>query len=166
MVHPDDIPRFRALGATANIQPLWAMHEPQMDELTIPFLGERRSGWQYPFGSLLRAGAMLAAGSDWSVSTPDVMLGAHVAVNRCGPEDGERVFGPEERIDLGAAIAAYTAGSARVNHLDADTGSVQTGKYADLVVLDRDPFAGPARDIGRTGVDRTYVEGVLVHAAS
>ncbi|MCX4722343.1 amidohydrolase [Streptomyces sp. NBC_01306] len=166
VVHPDDIPRFRALGATANIQPLWAMHEPQMDELTIPFLGDRRSGWQYPFGSLLRAGAMLAAGSDWSVSTPDVMLGAHVAVNRCGPEDGERVFGPEERIDLGAAIAAYTAGSARVNHLDAETGSVQTGKYADLVVLDRDPFAGPARDIGRTGVDRTYVEGVLVHATS
>ncbi|MET9532585.1 amidohydrolase family protein [Streptomyces sp. NPDC006649] len=165
VVHPDDIPRFRALGATANIQPLWAMHEPQMDELTIPFLGERRSGRQYPFGSLLRAGAMLAAGSDWSVSTPDVMLGAHVAVNRCGTGDDERVFVPEERIDLGAAIAAYTAGSARVNHLEAETGSVRTGKYADLVVLDRDPFAGPARDIGRSRVERTYVEGVLVHTA-
>ena len=50
-----------ASDATANIQPLWAMHEPQMDELTIPFLGERRSGWQYPFGSLLAAGAPLCA---------------------------------------------------------------------------------------------------------
>jgi len=164
VVHPEDVPRFRALGATANIQPLWACHEPQMDELTIPFLGERRAAWQYPFGSLARSGAMLAAGSDWSVSTPDVMLGIHVAVNRFGEED-PRVLGPAERIDLGTAIAAYTAGTARVNHLDADTGSVQTGKYADLVVLDRDPFAEPAEAIGATRVLRTYVEGALVHAA-
>ncbi|MDR2984888.1 MAG: amidohydrolase, partial [Nocardiopsaceae bacterium] len=67
VIHPDDIPRFAALSATANIQPLWATHEPQMDELTIPFLGERRSGWQYPFGALLAAGAQMCAGSDWSV---------------------------------------------------------------------------------------------------
>jgi predicted amidohydrolase YtcJ len=165
VVHPDDIARFRELGATANMQPLWACHEPQMDELTIPFLGERRSGWQYPFGSLHRAGAMLAAGSDWSVSTPDVMLGAHVAVNRRATEEDERVLGPEECLDLGTVLAAYTAGTARVNHLDADTGTVQTGKYADLVVLDRDPFAGPPMAIGDTRVLRTYVEGALVHAA-
>ncbi|MBC3841605.1 amidohydrolase [Streptacidiphilus sp. 4-A2] len=164
VVHPQDIPRFRALGATANIQPLWACHEPQMDELTIPFLGERRSGWQYPFGSLVRAGAMIAAGSDWSVSTPDVMLGVHTAVNRRAPGEDERVLGPEERMDLGSALAAYTAGSARVNHLDDVAGSVQPGKYADLVVLDRDPFAGPAGAIGDTRVLRTYVEGELVHA--
>ncbi|MEZ0095673.1 amidohydrolase [Streptacidiphilus sp. EB129] len=165
VVHPDDIPRFRELGATANMQPLWAMHEQQMDELTIPFLGERRAGWQYPFGSLARSGAMLAAGSDWSVSTPDVMLGVSVAVNRRGTEPGDKVLVPEERIDLGTAIAAYTAGSARVNHLDAVTGSIETGKLADLVVLDRDPFAGPALAIGETRVLRTYVEGELVHAA-
>jgi predicted amidohydrolase YtcJ len=166
VVHPEDVPRFRELGATANLQPLWACHEPQMDELTIPFLGERRSGWQYPFGSLARSGAMLACGSDWSVSTPDVMLGVHVAVNRRDPGTADpRVLGPEERLDLGTALAAYTAGSARVNHLDDVTGSVQTGKYADLVVLDRDPFAGPADAIGETRVLRTYVEGALVHAA-
>ncbi|MHA6759018.1 amidohydrolase [Streptacidiphilus sp. PAMC 29251] len=165
VVHPEDIPRFRTLGATANLQPLWACHEPQMDELTIPFLGERRAGWQYPFGALHRAGAMLAMGSDWSVSTPDVMLGVHVAVNRRADESSDRVLGPEQRIDLGTALTAYTAGSARVNHLDADTGSVQPGKYADLVVLDRDPFAGPAMAIGDTRVLRTYVEGALVHAA-
>ena len=61
-----------ALGATANIQPLWATHEPQMDELTIPFLGERRAGWQYPFAvAARRPGAALCAGSDWPVSSPD-----------------------------------------------------------------------------------------------
>ena len=59
VVHPDDIPRFAALSATANIQPLWATHEPQMDDLTIPFLGERRAGWQYPFA--LAAGRGRAA---------------------------------------------------------------------------------------------------------
>ena len=52
VVHPDDIPRFAALGATANIQALWACHEPQMDELTIPFLGGSAARWQYPFGDL------------------------------------------------------------------------------------------------------------------
>ncbi|GAA1932824.1 amidohydrolase [Streptantibioticus ferralitis] len=165
VVHPEDIPRFRALGATANIQPLWAMHEPQMDELTIPFLGERRAGWQYPFGSLARSGAVLAAGSDWSVSSPDPLQGIHVAVNRAGTGPQDKVLIAEERLDLGQAIAAYTAGSAWVNHLESDTGSVQVGKYADLVVLDRDPFAGPTRGIGETRVLRTYVEGGLVHAA-
>lgn len=163
VVHPDDIARFRELGATANIQPLWACHEPQMDELTIPFLGEPRAGWQYPFGSLVRAGAMLAAGSDWSVSTPDVLAGVHVAVNRTGEEEPNRVLNPEERIDLGTALAAYTAGTARVNHLDEWTGSVQVGKLADLVVLDRDPFAGPSQAIAETRVLRTYVQGELVH---
>src|SRR5205807_403635 len=68
VVHPDDIARFARLGAIANMQPLWAAHEPQMDELTIPFLGPERAAWQYPFASLVQAGATLAAGSDWPVS--------------------------------------------------------------------------------------------------
>ena len=165
VVHPDDVARFRDLEATANMQPLWACHEPQMDELTIPFLGERRSGWQYPFGSLRGAGAMLAAGSDWSVSTPDVLAGVHVAVNRRGPGADERVLGPQERLDLGTALAAYTAGSARINHLEDVTGSIEVGKYADLVMLDRNPFVAPADEIANAGVLRTYVEGVAVHVA-
>ena len=85
VVHPDDVPRFAALGATANIQALWATHEPQMDELTIPFLGERRAGWQYPFRSLQASGASMCAGSDWPVSSPNPLWGAHVAVNRSLP---------------------------------------------------------------------------------
>ena len=62
VLHPDDIPRFAQLGVTANMQALWAAHEPQMDDLTIPFLGPERAARQYPFGALLRAGARLAAG--------------------------------------------------------------------------------------------------------
>lgn len=165
VVHPDDVPRFARLGATANIQPLWAAHEPQMDELTIPFLGPERAAWQYPFGALLRSGATLAAGSDWPVSSPDPLEGIHVAVNRVAPDsDGAPAFLPAERIGLAEALTAYTAGSAYVNHLD-DTGRVRVGALADLVVLDRDPFDRPLPEISATKVALTYVGGARVYAA-
>ncbi|WP_051338752.1 amidohydrolase [Streptomyces flavidovirens] len=164
VVHPDDIGRFRQLGATANIQPLWAAHEPQMDELTIPFLGPERAGHQYPFAALLRSGATLAAGSDWPVSSPEPLHGIHTAVNRVEPGGTGPVFLPEQRISLTAALAAYTAGSAHVNHLD-DTGSVRAGALADLVVLDRDPYAAPPEEIAATRVARTYVGGQQVYDA-
>jgi predicted amidohydrolase YtcJ len=172
IVHPDDIPRFRELGAVANAQPLWAAHEAQMDELTIPFLGEPRWTWQYPFGSLRRHGAMLAMGSDWSVSTPDPIEEIHVAVNRkmsadyAYRVDNDEVFLPSERIDLAAAIAAFTMGSAYVNHLEDQTGSIEVGKSADLAVLDRNLFALPLDEIASAKVDLTYVAGERVHAAS
>jgi predicted amidohydrolase YtcJ len=168
IVHPEDLPRFRALGVVANGQPLWAVNEPQMTELTIPFIGPERARWQYPFGSLVRSGAVLAFGSDWSVSSPDPLWGIHVAVNRLPApgypyaEGADEPFLPEERIDLPTAIAAYTMGSAYVNHLDRETGSIEVGKLADLVVLDRDPFAHPASEIGEARVLLTLVEGERV----
>ncbi|APE25760.1 MULTISPECIES: amidohydrolase [Streptomyces] len=162
VVHPDDLPRFAALGALANIQPLWAAHEPQMDTLTIPFLGPERAAWQYPFGGLLRAGATLVAGSDWPVSSPDPLAGVHVAVNRREPgATDERVFLPEQRIDLLSALTAYTAGSAHVNGFN-DAGSLLPGHLADLVVLDRDILAAPPEEIAEARVERTYVGGALV----
>ncbi|MFE0700657.1 amidohydrolase [Streptomyces sp. NPDC058872] len=165
VVHPADLKRFAVLGAIANIQPLWAAHEPQMDELTIPFLGPERASWQYPFGDLVRAGATLAAGSDWPVSSPDPIEGIHVAVNRREPgATEERVFFPEQRLDLSTALAAYTAGTAHVNGLD-DTGSLRPGHLADLVVLDRDVLTGPPEEIAEARVERTYVGGRLVHSA-
>jgi predicted amidohydrolase YtcJ len=173
LVHPDDVPRFRSLGAVANGQPLWACLESQMVELTIPFLGEERAAWQYPFGSLVRSGATLAFGSDWSVSSPDPLKEMHVAVNRrVRPEEveytgGDRraveeVFLPEERIDLETAIAAFTIGSAFVNHLDDETGSIEVGKLADLTVVDRDLFAHPADELSLARVHATFVEGAVV----
>ncbi|KJL23433.1 N-substituted formamide deformylase precursor [Microbacterium oxydans] len=166
VVHPDDIPRFRALDVTANMQMLWATLEPQMVDLTIPFLGEQRSAWQYPFGDLLRSGAALAAGSDWSVSTPNPMAAIHVAVNRrSAPTEWEGdypAFLPEQAIDLATALVAYTAGSARVNHLD-DTGTIAVGMRADLALLDRDPFEHPVEEIGLTEVRGTWVEGERVY---
>jgi predicted amidohydrolase YtcJ len=169
VVHPDDVPRFRTLRAVANAQPLWAAHEDQMDELTIPFLGEPRWRWQYPFGSLVRAGATLAMGSDWSVSSPDPLEEIHVAVNRMMPptypygNESDEVFLPDERLDLATSIAAFTMGSAYVNHLDDETGSIEVGKYADLAVVDRDLFAHPVEEIANAQVDATFVEGTAVY---
>ncbi len=163
VVHPDDIRRFRELDVAANAQPLWACHEGQMDELTIPFLGDRWR-WQYPFRSLRAAGAVLAMGSDWSVSTPDPMLEMELAVERVWYEhrgEGD-VFLPDERLELVDALAAFTAGSAYVNHLD-ETGTLEVGKLADLAVLDRDLFDRGAGAIGESRVVGTFVEGVPVY---
>jgi predicted amidohydrolase YtcJ len=174
IVHPDDIPRFRELGAVANAQPLWAMYEGQMVNLTIPFLGPERSRRQYPFASLVRSGAVLAFGSDWSVSSPNPLLEMHVAVNRrafpgYAYGDDERAisepFLPEQAVDLPTAIAAFTMGSAYVNHLDHVTGSIEVGKLADLVVIDRNVFAHPAGELHQAEVLLTLVEGQRVHAA-
>jgi predicted amidohydrolase YtcJ len=166
VMHPDDIPRFAALGVTANMQALWAAHEPQMDELTIPFIGPERAGRQYLFGDLLRSGARLAAGSDWAVSSANPLRAIHVAVNRslAGATGAEaEPFLPGQSLDLAEAMGAYTAGSAYVNHLDGETGAIEPGMLADLVVLDRDPFAHPAGEIAATNVAETYVEGQPVY---
>jgi predicted amidohydrolase YtcJ len=162
VVHPDDVPRFAALGVVANGQPLWACHDPQMDELTIPFLGPERSTHQYPFASLLAAGARLAFGSDWTVSSANPLLEMEVAVTRVAPEARDAgPFLPEQRISLTDAITAFTAGSAFVNRLD-ETGTIAPGKIADLAVLDRDPFAPGAGPIGDAKVVLTIVDGQVV----
>ena len=165
VIHPDDLPRFAALDVTANAQPLWACHEAQMDDLTIPFLGPVRSSWQYPFRSLLDAGARLAMGSDWAVSTANPLLEMEVAVTRTWPESRGEVppFLPEQRLSLAEAVRAFTLGSAFVNHLDAETGSIAVGKAADLAVIDRDLFAPDAGPIGDARVVLTLVDGVAVY---
>jgi predicted amidohydrolase YtcJ len=167
VMHPDDIPRFAALGVTANVQALWAAHEPQMDELTIPFIGPERAARQYLFGDLLRSGARLAGGSDWAVSSANPLRAIQVAVNRTLPGStgaAAEPLLPAQRLSLAEALAAYTTGSAYVNHLD-ETGAIEAGRLADLVVLDRDPFAGPPDEIADAAVELTYVAGQRVYAA-
>lgn len=162
VVHPDDIARFAELDAIANIQPLWAAHEPQMDDLTIPFLGPERSAWQYPFASLVASGAALAAGSDWPVSSPDPIEGIHVAVNRIEAHGDAAAFYPEQRIDVATALTAYTRGSALANHLD-DSGTIAVGRLADLAVLSGDLLGVPAEEICDVAVEQTFVGGRRVH---
>ena len=164
-VHPDDVRRFGALGVAANMQALWACLDDQMLELTLPFVGEERGRWQYPFGDLHRTGARLVAGSDWPVSTPNPLEAIHVAVNRWAHGEtgrgGSEPFLPEQALTLETAFAAYTSGSAWINHRD-DAGTIAPGQAADLVVLDRDPFAGDPAHIAEARVVSTWVEGVRV----
>lgn len=165
IVHPDDIARFAPLGVTATIQPLWATFEPQMVELNLPVLGDERASWQYPFGALHRAGAHLAAGSDWPVTTPNPWEGLHVAVNRTlRPSDADytaRQFFPEQALSLEIALAAYTSGSAWVNHDDA-AGMLAPGTKADFVIANCNPFDNEPEEIGDTKAIATYVGGVEV----
>jgi predicted amidohydrolase YtcJ len=162
-VGPGDLPRFARLGVIATAQPYWAVHERQMDELTIPFVSPELVGRQYPWRSLLRHGARLAMGSDWSVSTADPLPQIEVAVTRVSDESRGRrePFLPDERVDLVDALAAFTSGSAHVNHLD-ETGRLSVGFLADLAVLDRDLFDPGAGPIGDARVIATFVGGTPV----
>ncbi len=168
VIDPMDVPRFAELGVTANMQALWACLDEQMSELTIPFLGEERARWQYPFAALHQSGAKLAAGSDWPVSSPDPLAAIHVAVNRTAYAEtghvGTEPFLPEQALDLRTAFAAYTAGSARLCHRD-DAGVLGAGMAADLAVLDRDVFAGPAGEIGAAKIASTWIAGQSVYVA-
>jgi predicted amidohydrolase YtcJ len=170
-ITPRDLGRFKALGAVANFQPLWATADPQMEELTIPFVGAERSAWQYQIGSLVRQGTRIAFGSDWPVSSADPLQEIHVAVNRVlsaslgrrGEPECEDPFQPEQAITLEAAIDAFTTGVAWVNHEEDVAGRLLPGMRADLTVLDQDLFAVPARDIGDTSVVMTVAGGTVVH---
>jgi predicted amidohydrolase YtcJ len=165
LVHPEDLPRFAELGVVANVSPYWACHDAYVDELTEPFIGPERSARMYPFASLLRAGARLAFGSDWTVSTADPLLQIEVAVTRIAPDTRWREpLIPEEGLDLATALTTFTAGSAYVNFLEGETGTLEPSKSADLVVLDRDvldPGAGP---IGDAKVVLTLLAGEVVYA--
>ncbi len=104
-------------------------------------------------------------GSDWPVTTPDPLAALHTAVTRTSYGDpgraGTEPFLPEQAVPLETAFAAYTSGSAWINHRD-DAGILEPGAAADLVVLDRDPFAGPVEEIGAARVVSTWVDGVPV----
>ncbi|CDO06596.1 amidohydrolase [Mycolicibacterium cosmeticum] len=168
VVHPDDVPRFAELGVVANMQPLWARHEGQMDLLTIPFLGRRRAAWQYPFGSLQRAGAALASGSDWPVSTANPLEIIHTSVNRApagatGPSS--LPFLGEQALSLADALIAHSLGTAYLNHDEHRSGTIEVGKAGDIVILDRDIFAAPVAEIGSASVAYTLIGGEIVYEA-
>ncbi|HLH46729.1 MAG TPA: amidohydrolase, partial [Acidimicrobiales bacterium] len=150
-IAPPDLDRFAALGGIANFQPLWACHDAQMDELTVPFVGEERAGWQYSIGSLAHRGVPLAFGSDWPVSSPDPLQELHVAVNRAlsdrlgrpGTPECDDPLLPGEALPVAAAVDAFTRGVAYVNGDEDRLGVVAPGWRADLAVLDQDLFDLP-----------------------
>jgi len=160
VIQPRDVPRFRTLGVIANFQPLWAYAETYIKDLTWPGLGPERSRWIYPIGSLARSGAVLAFGSDWSVSSLNPLLGIQVAVTRQGPAgEPDPPLLPEEAIDLPTALAAYTIGAAYAIDRETEAGSLEVGKAADLVVLAQNVFEVKPREIGKVKVLLTLFGG-------
>ncbi|TPW74549.1 amidohydrolase [Schumannella soli] len=166
VVHPDDLARFAPLGATVNMQALWANWEPQNELINLVALGAERSSWQYPFAQLWNAGAVFCAGSDWPVTTPDPWAAIQVAVTRRLPHDdadyNPKPFYPGSALSLAQALSAYTQGSARINAFE-PTGTLEPGAVADLAVVDRNPFAGSVDAISDTRTASTWIDGVRVH---
>jgi hypothetical protein len=170
-ISPDDLDRFARVGAVANFQPLWAVEDDQVSELTIPFVGPERASWQYRIGELARRGAKVAFGSDWPVSSPDPLQEMHVAVNRVlsgrlgepGTPETTRPFLAAEAITVDAALKAFTKGVAYVNHEDDVAGEIAPGMLADVAVLSQDLYAIAPNAIGDTTVDLTLAGGQVVH---
>jgi hypothetical protein len=160
LIDPADIPRFKALGVTANFQPLWAYADLYITELTLPILGPGRSRWLYPIGSVAGTGAIIAGGSDWSVSSMNPLEAIQVAITRRGPDDppGDAWI-PEERVDLETMLRAYTINGAWLSHDEKSRGSLEPGKAADIIVLAGNLFKIPASEVGRVRVLLTLIDG-------
>jgi predicted amidohydrolase YtcJ len=164
LIDPADIPRFKALGVVANFQPLWAYADPYITDLTLPLLGPERSRWLYPIESVVKTGAVIAGGSDWSVSSANPLDAIQVAMTRRGPEDPPGpAWIPEEVVDLPTMLAAYTANGAYLSHEEKTRGSIVPGKIADLVVLDQNLFRISASEIHKVRVVLTIFEGREVY---
>ena len=163
---PADIPRFAELNVVANFQPLWAIQDNYITDLTWPRLGNERSKWLYPIGTIQRTGARIGFGSDWYVTSVNPLDGIEAAVTRLEPNGLTNIpLGNNEEITLSQAIENYTINSAYVNFLDEKVGSIEVGKQADLVILDRNLFAIPTSEINEAKVVATLFEGRLVYGA-
>jgi predicted amidohydrolase YtcJ len=164
-VDPADVPRLRALNVTANVTPLWAQREDAVELLTLPFVTDAVARTIYPFQSIHAAGGRIAFGSDWSVSPPDPLEQLATAVNRRDARGTAEPLHADQRLDLDTAIAAHTINGAYVGFSEDRTGSIEVGKLADLVLLDRDLFAAGPDEIAQATTLLTLSEGDVVHAA-
>lgn len=175
LTHPDDFDRFAELEVVANFQPLWAYTGDYLTELAAPFIGEERLKWSYAIKSLQNAGALIAFGSDWSVTSANPFHQIETAITRQSaskitalenkPVDSEQdvPLNIEQSIDIKTAIDAFTINAAFVNHLEKETGSLEVGKYADMVILDQNLFEINPKDISETNALLTLFDGNVVH---
>ncbi len=165
VMDPQDVGRFKELGVIANFQPLWATPEDSyISELTIPVLGPERSEWIYPLGAVAKAGAKIAHGSDWPVTSVNPMLAMQVAVTRRGPDSVEREpWTPQHLVSMYEVLEGYTAGGAYLMFKENSAGTLETGKKANMVVMEEDPFSISHFDLYELEVAQTYWNGKKVY---
>ena len=156
-----DVPRFKALGVIASMQPYHAIDDGRWAERLI---GAERAKLTYACRALLDAGARLAFGSDWFVAPPTPLEGIYAAVTR-RTIDGKNPGGwiPEQRITVEEALRAYTRDAAYASFEDARTGSLTAGRLADFAMIDRDITRIAAEEIASAKVVLTMVGGRVVH---
>jgi predicted amidohydrolase YtcJ len=160
-LRPADIARFGRLGLVAAVQPYHLIDDGRWAEAKI---GPERARTTYAFNSLRRAGATLAFGSDWTVAPLSPILGIYAAVTR-RTLDGKKPGGwiPEEKVSVEEAVRAYTINGAWVEFAELVKGTIEAGKLADMVVLDRDIFTIPPEEIGGVRVRMTVFDGKIVY---
>ena len=164
LIDPQDIPRFKELGVAANFQAFWAWPDDYIMKLNLPQVGADRVNRMYPIGSVQRAGGRIVGGSDWSVTTVNPLAAMEVAITRQDPENVRTdVLNANERVDLATMIAAYTIEGAWLMHHEEDTGSIEVGKAADIVVLDKDLFKVAPAELDGVLVDLTMLDGEVVY---
>jgi predicted amidohydrolase YtcJ len=163
LVDPADVPRFKQLGVVADFQPYWAIRDEYVTDLTEPILGPTRSARLYPMGDLQRAGAALAFGSDWPVTTKNPYEAIQTAVTRRATDQpAGPAWLPDQALDLRTVVEGYTRGNAYLCHAEQRLGTLEVGKAADLVVLDRDLFAIPATELHAVKPVATVLAGHAV----
>jgi predicted amidohydrolase YtcJ len=163
LVDPGDFPRFKELGVIANFQLFWAIRDPYIVNSTLAYIGPRRSQYLYPARSLRDAGALIAGGSDWSVSSFDAFEAMERAITR-RESRGRAPLLPEQGISLQDVVDAYTINAAYALKQEHTTGSLEPGKRGDFILLDRDIFAIDPFDLHSTRVLSTYLDGQEVYA--
>ena len=166
LVHPDDFPRFAELGVLACMQMQWAELDTYTVDYVKPYIGKQRWRYLYPSGSISKAGGTVTGGSDWPVDPLLPFRQIEMAVNREGDEVYPYYPGPleaQERLRRRASLRMHTANSAFQMHQLAETGSIEVGKKADVIVLDRDVERVPLTEVSHTQVLLTLLDGVEVH---
>jgi len=166
IVDPADIPRMADLDVIGVPQPFWFVKGDYFHNLEAKYLGLDRAEREYPMKSLKDAGILLAGASDYPVQVPSPpLLGIMLGVTRCEPgeTDPSEILGPEERMTLEEMIECFTINGARANFLEKETGSIQVGKTADMVVLEKNLFDIPETDIADTKIMMTVFEGKTVY---
>ncbi len=160
-IAPADLPRFAKLDVIASMQPYHAIDDGRWAERSI---GAKRCETTYAFRSLLDSGARLAFGSDWFVAPPTPIEGIYAAVTR-RTIDGKNPDGwvPQQKIKVEEALRAYTIDAAYAGFNEKSLGSLEPGKLADMVVLDRNLFDTPPNKLDTVPIRKTIVGGKVVY---
>jgi len=169
LVDASDIKKFKELGVVALPQPYWFSKDDYYYNIQVPYLGQKRADEEYPMKSFFDKGAIVASSSDYPVTIPCNPLEAiqyGITRSEFNTTDSTEILWPEERVSLEQMIRSFTINGAYANFLEKETGSIEVGKKADLVILDKNLFEIPVNEIHKAKVLMTFFDGEEVFVDS